>query len=71
VQTEDIHGDTVVLTCRRSDEALRAFLDQCPDASDIEVKGAALEDAFVALTMSDGGPPDPTDLSPPREVVSR
>jgi ABC-2 type transport system ATP-binding protein len=71
VQTVDIHGDTVVLTCRRSDEALRAFLDQYPHARDIEVKGAALEDAFVELTASGGNAPDPTESSPAREVVYR
>jgi ABC-2 type transport system ATP-binding protein len=71
IETVDIHGDTVVLTCRRSDEALRAFLDQYPHAHDIEVKGAALEDAFVELTASGGNTPDPIESSPAREVVYR
>jgi ABC-2 type transport system ATP-binding protein len=71
VQTVDIHGDTVVLTCRRPDEALRVFLDQYPQAHDIEVKGAALEDAFVELTASGGGAPDPTESSPVREAAYR
>jgi ABC-2 type transport system ATP-binding protein len=44
------HGDAVRLTCTDSDLALRALLAGYPDARDIEVGGADLEDAFVALT---------------------
>jgi ABC-2 type transport system ATP-binding protein len=69
VQTVDIHGDSVVLVCRRPDEALRAFLDQYPQAHDIEVKGAALEDAFVELTASADDTLNPTYFSPSRETV--
>ncbi len=71
IRTLDIHGDTVVLTCHRPDEALRAFLDQYPHAHDIEVKGAALEDAFVELTASGGAAPDPSESNPAREVAYR
>jgi ABC-2 type transport system ATP-binding protein len=44
------HGDAVRLTCTDSDLALRALLAGYQDARDIEVGGADLEDAFVALT---------------------
>jgi ABC-2 type transport system ATP-binding protein len=71
VETVDIHGDTVVLGCRRPDEALRALLDQYPHAHDIEVKGAALEDAFIELTAPGGGPLGPADSNPVREAVYR
>ncbi len=71
VQAAGIHGDTVVLACRRPDEALRAFLDRYPQAHDIEVKGAALEDAFLELTASIGDAPDSTKTSPAREAVYR
>jgi ABC-2 type transport system ATP-binding protein len=46
----DRHGDTTVLACSDSDVAIKALLDRYPDASDIEIAGAALEDAFVQLT---------------------
>jgi ABC-2 type transport system ATP-binding protein len=71
VQTVDIHGETVLLVCRRPDEALRAFLDEYPNARDIEVKGAALDDAFVELTASSRGATGPTHPSPAREVAYR
>jgi ABC-2 type transport system ATP-binding protein len=69
VQTVDIHGDTVVLACRRPDEALRALLDQYPEAHDIEVKGAALEDAFVELTASGGDTTHSAESSHAREAM--
>jgi ABC-2 type transport system ATP-binding protein len=71
VQTVDIHGDTVVLACHRPDEALRAFLNEYPQARDIEVKGVALEDAFVELTASGGDAADPIESNPAREAVYR
>ncbi len=52
VAAVEYHGDTVVLSCPDSDTALRALLAGCPDARDIEVSGAGLEEAFVALTAS-------------------
>jgi ABC-2 type transport system ATP-binding protein len=69
VQTVDLHGDTVVLGCFRPDEALRAFLATYPEAHDIEVKGAALEDAFVELTTTGGDALDPPESKPAREAV--
>jgi ABC-2 type transport system ATP-binding protein len=44
------HGETVVLACADSDRAIRALLARCPAARDIEITGAALEEAFVELT---------------------
>ena len=49
------HGESVRLTCTDSDLALRALLAAEPDARDIEVGGADLEDAFVALTSPASG----------------
>jgi ABC-2 type transport system ATP-binding protein len=47
-------GEAVVLNCIDSDKAIRALLDQYPDARDIEISGAGLEQAFLQLT----GDPD-------------
>jgi ABC-2 type transport system ATP-binding protein len=50
VVSVDRRGESVVLRCQESDQALRALLTCYPDARDIEVTGAGLEDAFVELT---------------------
>ncbi|WP_375497368.1 ABC transporter ATP-binding protein [uncultured Jatrophihabitans sp.] len=50
VRSVDTRGDSVVLSCTDSDAALRALLPAYPAARDIEVGGAALEDAFLQLT---------------------
>ncbi|MGI8752502.1 MAG: ABC transporter ATP-binding protein [Acidimicrobiales bacterium] len=42
--------DAVALRCTDSDRALRALLAEHPDAHDIEIVSAGLEDAFLALT---------------------
>jgi ABC-2 type transport system ATP-binding protein len=47
------HGEAVLLASSDSDQTLRAFLDAYPDASDIEVRGAGLEEAFVQLTADE------------------
>jgi ABC-2 type transport system ATP-binding protein len=44
------HGETAILTCWDSDAAIRALLDRYDDAHDIEIIGAGLEQAFLALT---------------------
>jgi ABC-2 type transport system ATP-binding protein len=44
------HGEAVILTCADSDEAIRALLAAQPDARDIEIVAAGLEQAFLALT---------------------
>ncbi|MFL5839224.1 MAG: ATP-binding cassette domain-containing protein, partial [Thermoleophilaceae bacterium] len=43
-------GAAIVLRCADSDAAIRALLAQHPDARDIEITGAALEEAFLELT---------------------
>jgi ABC-2 type transport system ATP-binding protein len=46
-------GDAIALECSSSDDALRALLRAYPDARDIEVTGAGLEQAFRMLTGLD------------------
>ena len=48
------HGETVILTCSDSDAAIRALLERFDDAQDIEIAGAGLEQAFLALTSEHG-----------------
>jgi ABC-2 type transport system ATP-binding protein len=50
VTAAEAHGGTVILSCSDSDAAIRALLARCPDARDIEIAGAGLEQAFLALT---------------------
>jgi ABC-2 type transport system ATP-binding protein len=50
VVTGERHGDAVLLVCRDSDSAIRVLLDRYPEARDIEITGAGLEDAFIQLT---------------------
>lgn len=52
VASAERHGDTVVLICRdsrASDAVLRELLRRYPGASDLDVRGAGLEEAFVSL----------------------
>jgi len=44
------HGEIVILNCVDSDAAIRALLADHPDARDIEITAAGLEQAFLALT---------------------
>ena len=48
------HGEAVILTCADSDAAIRALLAAEPDARDIEIVAAGLEQAFLALTGGEG-----------------
>jgi ABC-2 type transport system ATP-binding protein len=50
VSVAERHGDAVILRCSDSDRAIRGLLEHHPDARDIEITGAALEDAFLELT---------------------
>jgi ABC-2 type transport system ATP-binding protein len=50
VQSAELRGDSVVLHCTSSDAAIRALLRDFPAASDIEIAGAGLEEAFLLLT---------------------
>jgi ABC-2 type transport system ATP-binding protein len=53
VTNVDTRGEGVILNCSDSDVALRALLAAYPDARDIEVTGAGLEEAFLQLTGQD------------------
>jgi ABC-2 type transport system ATP-binding protein len=46
------HGEAVLLSCSDSDVAIRALLDTEPEARDIEIASAGLEQAFLELTAS-------------------
>jgi ABC-2 type transport system ATP-binding protein len=50
VMSADRHGDAVTLRCSDSDRAIRALVDRYPEARDMEIAGAGLEDAFLQLT---------------------
>jgi ABC-2 type transport system ATP-binding protein len=43
-------GEAVVFTCSDSDRTIRALVTEFPDARDIEISGAGLEEAFLRLT---------------------
>jgi ABC-2 type transport system ATP-binding protein len=66
VAAVEFHGDTVVLACPDSDTALRALLAACPGARDIEVSGAGLEEAFLALTGTSAPADGSSDNTPDR-----
>lgn len=46
----DRRGEAIVLVCTDSDAAIRALVDAYPDARDMEIASAGLEDAFIELT---------------------
>jgi len=50
VSSAERRGEAVVLSCADSDAAIRALLREEPDARDIEIVAAGLEEAFVELT---------------------
>jgi len=50
VSDADRRGAAITLHCSDSDAAIRALLDRYPAASDIEITGAGLEEAFLQLT---------------------
>jgi ABC-2 type transport system ATP-binding protein len=52
VTTAERHGEAVLLGCADSDAAIRALLDAYPEARDIEIASAGLEQAFLELTAS-------------------
>jgi ABC-2 type transport system ATP-binding protein len=54
VESVDRRGETVILSCTDADLALRALLDEFPDARGIEVVSAGLDQAFLELTSSNG-----------------
>jgi ABC-2 type transport system ATP-binding protein len=50
VTAADRRGEAIVLICTDSDAAIRALVDTYPDARDMEIASAGLEDAFIELT---------------------
>ncbi|WP_304049637.1 ABC transporter ATP-binding protein [Jatrophihabitans endophyticus] len=60
VTSTDSRGETAILGCSDSDAAIRALLQQCPGARDIEISSAGLEAAFLALTGDQPDDPHPT-----------
>ncbi|MEH1014255.1 ABC transporter ATP-binding protein [Micromonospora sp. CPCC 206060] len=52
VASVDIRADLVELACSDSDAAIRALTARHPEARDIEIRAAGLEEAFLALTRS-------------------
>jgi ABC-2 type transport system ATP-binding protein len=54
VTRADRRGDAIVLICADSDAAIRALLEAHPEAHDIEIASAGLEDAFIELTSDPG-----------------
>jgi ABC-2 type transport system ATP-binding protein len=50
VSSAERRGEAVGLRCTDSDAAIRALLSSYPDARDIEIAAAGLEEAFLALT---------------------
>lgn len=53
VESVDRHGDTVILACSDPDAALEALYRNFQGIRDVEVTGASLEEAFMALTADD------------------
>jgi ABC-2 type transport system ATP-binding protein len=60
VASFELRGDVLTLVCADSDSALRALLVRCPQARDVEVRAAGLDEAFLELT-GDPGPGDDVD----------
>jgi ABC-2 type transport system ATP-binding protein len=58
VVATDRRGDAVILSCNDSDTAIRMLLDRHPEARDIEISGAGLEQAFLLLTGDEGDADD-------------
>jgi ABC-2 type transport system ATP-binding protein len=58
VLAADRHGDTIILSCSDTDEALRALVGAFPEMRDVEVGGGTLEEAFLELTGGDGDEED-------------
>ncbi len=56
VASAERHGESVTLHCSDSDRAIYALLERYPSARDIEITGAGLEEAFLALTGAPGEP---------------
>ncbi|MBX6371135.1 MAG: ABC transporter ATP-binding protein [Acidothermus sp.] len=62
VRAVERRGVAVVLRCHDSDAAIRALLQHYPDAADIEIVSAGLEDAFLQLTGADDAREEPVAI---------
>jgi ABC-2 type transport system ATP-binding protein len=56
VTSADRHGEAVILSCFDGDAAVRALLADYPEARDIEITSAGLEQAFLELTRAEASP---------------
>ena len=65
VTAADRRGEAAVLICSDSDAAIRTLLAAYPEARDIEIAGAGLEEAFIELT----GDGDETSAATERQEV--
>ena len=65
VTTADRRGEAIVLICTDSDAAIRALVETYPDARNMEIASAGLEDAFIELT----GDRDETTAAEGREAL--
>jgi ABC-2 type transport system ATP-binding protein len=54
VNAAEHRGEAILLSCSDSDAAIRALLAQFPEARDIEIVAAGLEQAFLELTGAEG-----------------
>jgi ABC-2 type transport system ATP-binding protein len=53
VSAAERRGEAVLLSCADSDAAIRALLREHPEARDIEIAAAGLEEAFLELTADE------------------
>lgn len=67
VAAAERRGEAVVLSCTDSDAAIRGLLSAHPEARDIEIAAAGLEDAFLELT---GEPPHAEGTTEPAGVAA-
>jgi len=56
VRRAELRGDSITLYCSDSDAAIRALLQAFPTIRDLEITGAALEEAFLQLTATNDVP---------------
>jgi ABC-2 type transport system ATP-binding protein len=63
VASVDRRGAAITLRCTDSDVAIRALLAQHPAASDLEISGAGLEEAFLELTGGEDDDDDATEVA--------
>jgi ABC-2 type transport system ATP-binding protein len=63
VLSADRRGDAVVLSSAGAEATLRALLDRFAEVRDIEVHGAGLEEAFLALTGDEDDTTEENDVT--------